>query len=67
MKRFIFQNDITIQNRLKNKEFSLHFFVFMFIFFDFSLNTPRAIKKEEGKISKTKHAVFVQYQVDQTY
>jgi tagatose-1,6-bisphosphate aldolase len=39
----------------------------MFIFLDFSLNTSRPIKKKGVKIFKTEYAVFVQYEVEQTY
>jgi hypothetical protein len=30
------------------------------------MNTSRAIKKEEVKISNTEYAIFLQYQVEQT-
>jgi hypothetical protein len=55
----------TIQNRLENKDFSLLFF--MFIFLDFSLNTGRAIKKGRGEISKTEYAVFVYSKLESIY
>jgi hypothetical protein len=38
-----------------------------FLRFFYELNPSRAIKKGGQKISKTEYAVFVQYQVEQTY